>query len=170
MSKLVVLSEVNCLGYLVKHGIYPGQFFTDIQAFENMSSFFTDVKVVCILSGNSLFSKAKQQEVFKFLETRMQDEDSTSIKEYFILSDFALEGRPYFRYDKTLSSLQYVTGKRSVPVPDFWKKLDYEPSKTVSYLCARDKGDLQLSMERYKRLVDTHDTSFELAIKKPELD
>lgn len=170
MSKLVVLSEVNCIEYLRKHGVYPSQFYTDIQTFENMASFFTDVKVVCIISGNSLFSKGKQHEVFKFLDERMQDGASTSISGYYVLSDVQIEGRPYYKYDKNLSNVSLVSGRKVTPVPDFWKKLDCVPSKTALYLCARDTGNLQPAMEKYKRILDTHDTSFESAIKRPELD
>lgn len=170
-SKLIVLSETNNLDYLRKHGIYPSQFFTDMQMFEKMSSFFRNVKLCCILTGSCSFSRRKLNEMFTFVQERIDDEESNSIKELLIFSDTDVFDREYYRYTNSLGSVNLMKGKRTLKEGiNPWKTFEYQPSKeTVEFLRAEHVGNIGTSLERYKEHVNTKKTEIEGVIQRPKI-
>lgn len=171
MAKLVVLSEINNLDYLRKHGIYPSQFFTDIKAFEKMSSFFNNVKVCCILSGSCSFSRRKLNELFNFFQERIDDSESSSIEELLIFSDTDVFKGDYFRHTGNLGCVTQMRGKKVIKQGiNPWKNLQFEPSaETVEYLREEHRGQIHSALESYHNRVNSRKTEIEGVIQQPKL-
>lgn len=171
MSKLVVLSEINNLDYLRKHGIYPSQFFTDIKAFEKMSSFFHNVKVCCILSGSCSFSRRKLGELFNFCQERIDDSESKSIEELIIFSDTDVFKREYYRHSGNLGCVDLMDGKKTIKQGiNPWKTFQFEPSlETVEYLREEHRGQIQSALESYHNRVNTRRSEIEDVIQRPKI-
>lgn len=169
--KLVVLSETNNIEYLRKHGIYPSKFFTDIKAFEKMASFFHNVKVCCILTGSCSFSRRKLNELFNFMQERIDDEESNSIKELLIFSDTDVFDREFYRYTNSIGCVNKMKG-RKVLKQDInpWKTLEYMPCKSTDvYLRDEHVGSVGVSLKKYKKRVLERKTDIEDVIQRPKI-
>ena len=170
--KLIILSETNNLEYLRKHGIYPSKFFTDIKMFEKMASFFHNVNVCCILTGSCSFSRRKLNEVFNFMQERIDDEDSNSIKELLIFSDTDTFDREYYRYTKSLGCVTKMKGKKVIKQDvNPWKTLEFLPSvQTDTFLRDEHVGSVGVSLEKFHKRVSERKTDIEDVIQRPKID
>lgn len=171
MAKLIVLSETNNLDYLRKHGIYPSQFYTDIKAFEKMSSFFNNVKVCCILSGSCSFSRRKLNELLSFMKERIEDSESKSIEELLIFSDTDTFDSEFYRHAGNLGCVTQMKGKKVLKQGiNPWKDFKYEPAKeTVTYLRDEHKGYISTALESFHNRVNSKKTELEDVIQRPKI-
>lgn len=128
MSKLVILSEIDCLELLRGRNIEPSEFYTDFNAFKNRASIFDDVIVVCILAGTCQFSKRHILEYCTTLSKRSKDDFDDGIKDLYILSDTILANcKSYYLYrDFPFKFSHYSGWKCRQSVVEFWEKLEYE--------------------------------------------
>ena len=171
MAKLVVLSEVNNLEYLRKHGVYPSMFFTDIKTFEKMLSFFNGVKVCCILSGCCSFSRRKLNELFDFLQERIDDSESSSIEELLIFSDTDTFKRDFYRYTTSIGCVNLMSGTKTKRVGlNPWKGFQFEPvSNTIQYLRDEHKGIVSSSLKSYHDRVESKKSEIEDMLQRPNV-
>ena len=171
MAKLVVLSETDNLDYLRKHGIYPSQFFTDLKSFEKMSSFFHDVKVCCILSGSCAFSRRKLSELINFMQERINDSESNSIKELYIFSDTDVFKGDYYRHNGNLGCVDLMRGKKTIEKGiNPWKTLQFEPSATtVRHLRDEHKGNVSSALRSYHGRVQSKKVGLEDVVQRPKV-
>lgn len=102
MANLVVLSEINCIAYLQKHGIVPSEFYTDFELFKNHAVSFSDTVVLCLFAGTCRFSKRRVLEYCGVLRKRMESEYDKGIKDVVVLSDTVLPTcSDYYLYNNT---------------------------------------------------------------------
>lgn len=141
MSKLVVLSEINCLGYLRAHGLCPDEFYTDIELFRTRSMFFNDVIVMVLYAGSCIFSKRKVEDLTKTLHERAISDDA-GVADLIIVSDSVLPHcKDYFLYQNNpLNCVRYSGWKPTSGLFNL-TNLDYDKSEvTKTYLVDSDYG------------------------------
>lgn len=143
MSKLVVLTEIDCLDLLRRKGIHPEEYFTDFEKFKNRASFFEDVIVVCIMAGTCQFSKRHILEFCTTLSKRSRDDFDTGIKDLYILSDTVLPNcKSYYLYrELPIVFSQYSGWKCRQKEVRFWEKLEYEQSNDEDCQCYYSEYD-----------------------------
>jgi len=171
MSRLIVLSELDCSEWLDLHGIAPSEFYTDFSMFKKRSFTFTDVNIVCVLAGTCGFSRKHIRDYFNHIDERRKLEKGQVSINYYILSDTELRGvDDYYRYtDLPLSVVHYKNGKEVEEIKNFWKEIDFESSeKTEFYLSEFDKNDLSKVKERAELRGRSTDSIQEL-IKIPDI-
>lgn len=153
MSKVVVLSEINCIKYLRAHGFQPDEFYTDIELFRTRSVFFNDVIVVVLYAGSCIFSKRKMDELTKTLNERAMSED-TGIADLIIVSDSILPHcNDYFLYQNSpLSCVRYSGWKPKSGLFNL-VNLSYEKSEvTTAYLIDANYGVDEEALRRVREV------------------
>lgn len=141
MSKVVVLSETNCIGYLRAHGFYPAEFYTDLEIFKTRSIFFNDVIVMLIYAGTCIFPKRKMEEVQKLLEDRVKVKDG-GIVDLIVVSNTILPYcEDYLYYEDTPMECVRYSGEKKTSGVFPIRSLDYEQaSTTITFLANQNYG------------------------------
>lgn len=173
MSKLVVLSEINCLGYLQRNGISPMEFYTDFAQFKNRSVSFQDVTVLVIFAGTCRFSKRLVLEFVQVLRKRVESEYDNGIVSCIVLSDTVLPScSDYFLYRNTPLDCVEFNKWKSIgaegEIYDLFAGVENAPS-TVMYLLPNDLG---VNEEALKQVRDISQYEVELRekIKCPKFE
>lgn len=141
---LAVLAEINCLETLQQKGVYPDEFYTDIEVFKNRTIFMKDTTVLVIFAGSCQFNKRYTLEFLKTLMHRAEAEQDSGIKKVYIVSDMTLAGiRSYYKYQGNLDLVDIMHGwKCAKQGVNIWPKLATGERKTTSYLSAYDAGNV----------------------------
>ena len=71
---LAILSEINCLDVLNSKGVYPDEFYTDIDKFKGNTVAFREATIFVIFAGNCRFNKKHTIELVKSLTKRADSE------------------------------------------------------------------------------------------------
>lgn len=148
---LAVLSEINCLETLNRKGVYPDEFYTDVDIFKNRAVSMRDAIVLVIFAGSCRFNKRYTLEFLKTLMHREDSEQDSGIKRVYIVSDITLSGiRSYYKYTGNLDLVDIMHGwkcfKQKV---DIWPRLRTEKVETVCYLSQYDSGDTEEVLKQY---------------------
>ena len=165
MSKLIILSEIDCLELMQSKGIMPSEYYTDFETFKDRASIFNDCIVVCLLAGTSHFCRN--------LSKSINSEYGSGIKDIYILSDCVLNNcDSYYLYHELPVKFDwYKRWSCKKKGLTFWDKLQYEacePKNCACYYSEYDKSDtmnLERKInERYRAMDDLIDI-----IQKPDL-
>lgn len=152
MSKLVILAENNCIKYLREHGLYPSEFYTDVEMFKERSMFFNDVTVLMLFSGSDVFSHKQADELIRLLDDRALSLDK-AVSDLIILSNTVMPNcKDYFLYQNTpFSCVRYSKAKPTSGTFDL-HELQYEHAKTtVTYMRDADYGFAPDALERVRQ-------------------
>lgn len=171
MSKLVVLAETNCLGYLQKHNIKPAEFYTDFELFKNKASVLQDVKVLVLFKGTCRFSKRLVLDCAETIRKRVEAQTS-KMQGIYILSDVILPTcKDYYLYAGSplwgaKCASWKVKGNRQALSEIIG---EYEPSDNpMIYLTSLDFGIDEDALQKV-RAVNNYDAQLKEKIKVPEL-
>lgn len=139
---LVVLAEINCLSSLQKKGVYPDEFYTDLEMFKNRAVFMKNATILVIFAGNCRFQKRHTLEFVKTLMKRADAQTDSGINRVYIVSDMTLAGiRSYYKYVGTFDSVDIMHGWSCVKSGvDIWRRLQTEKREATCYLSQMDKG------------------------------
>lgn len=144
MSKLIVLSDRDIVGYLSAHGIYPAEFYTDMELFREKSIFFDDSCVLFISFLSGRFSQKVSRELLKTLMSRAEDkEDKGIVKVLYLSIAPPNEFEDYYIFDGSLNNLREVRNGRGQGLTTISKLLDncsYNIKNTEVYLSDIDYG------------------------------
>lgn len=140
---LVVVAETDVLLFLRYYGIYPKEFYTDLEIFRKQSVFFDNVVVLFLTVGCSVFSRRSLMSIYSQMLDRANDETDTGIYDVIILSDTTLTGcKDYLKYDDHPLTVVRYSGSRAKSKPELLKDiLEYEQAQqTVMFLKDADYG------------------------------
>lgn len=167
---LVVLSEINNLKSLQGKGVYPDEFYTDLEIFKNRTVFMKEATILAIFAGNCHFNKRVTIEIIKALMRRAVDEHDTGIKNVYVLSDMTLAGiGSYYRYLGNIDRVDVMHGWKCVRSgADIWKALQTPQVEATCYFNSYDKGDSEHLVSRYHAEVREQDPYRDL-IQVPDL-
>lgn len=173
MSKLLVLSEIDCRDFLTSRGIHPDEFYTDFMLFKNKSSIFSDCDIIILFAGSCHFSKRHVLDIIKTLQKRASNEDDLGIKSVTVVTDVFLPSiSKYYKYQGVLSNISEYSGWKLVnKKSDIWDKVPKgkEGIATLSYLTNYDNGDVYNLKDSYKSSL-SEDSELRSLIKKPKFD
>lgn len=149
---LVVLSEINCLDSLKARGVYPHEFYTNLEEFKNRTVFMKDATILVIFAGNCRFNKRHTLEFVKTLMRRAETERDSGIKRVYIVSDMTLAGiRSYYKYYGNLDKVDIMHGWQCAKEGiDIWRKLATGEQEVVCHLSPYDSGEVDTLIEQCK--------------------
>lgn len=105
---LVVLSEIDCRNYLIKYGIYPDDFFMDLDTFKSRIVMYENIDILVIFGGMCNFRRRRVCEYISKLRRRSKGKIVKSIE---ILSDATLPSiDKYYKYMGTPSNAYLYSG------------------------------------------------------------
>lgn len=141
---LAVLAEINCLESLQSKGVYPDEFYTDLEIFKNRAVFMKDTTVLVIFAGNCRFNKRYTLEFVKTLMQRAESDKDSGIKRVYIVSDMTLAGiRSYYKYTGNIDTVDIMHGwKCAKSGVNIWPKLKTKEVEASLYLSRYDTGEV----------------------------
>lgn len=147
---LLVLSEIDCLGYLQQRGVYPDEFFTDFEMFKNKIVVHSDVDALVIFAGSCSFGKRILQEYILSLEDRAKDESDGGINSVCVLSDIVLPKlSEYYRYIMYLENAVRCSHWESKKgVVNILEKYEREQREAKVFLRRVDRAKLSETLRR----------------------
>lgn len=170
MSKLLVLSEIDCSKFLNKNGIYPDEFYTDFMLFKNKAATFIDADVLILFAGSCHFSKRHVLDIVRTLQRRASNEKDNGIKSLTIFTDVFLPSiNRYYKFQGSLSNISEYSGWKLVSKnSDIWSRVPrgIATSREFYFLTPFDKGDIEHLRQEYKSTTTT-DEPLRDYIKKP---
>lgn len=163
---LAILSEINCLSVLNSKGVYPDEFYTDIEKFKNNTVFFKEATIIVIFAGNCHFNKKHTIELIKSLTKRADSEKDMGISHVYIISDMTIAGlRSYYKYEGNIDTVSIMHGWNSVrDNVDIWKKLQNEPKQAKCYLSSYDTGNIDELVKSYNSRFSKEDDYIKLIV------
>lgn len=170
MSKLIVLSEVNCLKILEYKGLQLDEFYTDFNLFRNRSSSFTDANVVIIFTGSCRFSKKHVFETIKVLEARVNEEYDNGIKSVTVISDSMLPSvNKYYKFQGSLDNISEYSGwSLKKKTSDIWGRIPKGSGEPVQlFLTDFDTGNIN-NLKISQVSLHSSDESLRKLIRKPD--
>lgn len=167
---LAILSEINCLKLLNSKGVYPDEFYTDIDIFKNNAVSFRDATVIVIFAGNCRFNKKHTIELVKSLMKRADSSLDASISHVYVVSDMTIaELRSYYKYEGNINKVSIMHGWDEVKGGiDIWSKLQGEKKEAKCFYSAYDTGDCSKALAEYEKRGNKEDEYIEL-ISIPKL-
>lgn len=167
---LVVLSEIHNLASLQSKGVWPDEFYTDLETFKNRTVFMKDATILTIFAGNCHFNKRVTIEIIKALMRRAADENDAGIRKVYVLSDMTLAGiGSYYRYLGNIDKFDVMHGWKCVRSDvDIWKALQTEKKEATCYFNSYDSGEVEHLISRYHAEVREQDPYRDL-IQVPDL-
>lgn len=167
MSKVIVLSETNCIDFLRANGFEPAEFYTDVDLFTKKAIFFNDVIVVVLFAGACSFSMRKMHDICKNLHERAISDDN-GVSDLLLISDSIMSNwDDYFLYrDNPLKCVRYSRYKATSGLFDL-TSLKYDKSPTTDvFLTDADYGYNEKALEEV-RDIDTQEEELIKLIKVP---
>ena len=168
MTRVIVLSEINCLDYLKFIGITPDEFYTDYNLFKKKAFTFRDATVICIFAGTCRFSKRVVLETMTAIEKRSV-EDSLRV---LILSDTLLPQCPdYFVYSNSVGTCIEYSGTKAISKQKNLKgEIGYKPAYILTdiFLDGNDLGLNYKALEKVREKVE-YEEQLRKQIKVPKL-
>ena len=149
---LAILSEINCLSVLNAKGVYPDEFYTDIEKFKNNTVSFRDATIIVIFAGNCRFNKKHTIELVKNLTKRADSEQDKGVSHVYVVSDMTIAGlRSYYKYEGNIDTVNIMHGWDCVKTGvDIWSKLQNEPKKAICYMSNYDLGNIEEPLKEYE--------------------
>lgn len=149
---LAILAEIDCLKVLNSKGVYPDEFYTDIEKFKKNTVFFNDATVIVIFAGNCHFNKKHTIELVKNLTKRADSDMDKGVSHVYVVSDMTIAGlRSYYKYEGNIDKVSIMHGWNSVKDNvDIWKKLQGTPKEAKCYFSDYDIGNIEDALERYE--------------------
>ena len=168
---LAILSEIDCLSTLQAKGVYPDEFYTDIERFKNNTVFFRDATIIVIFAGNCQFNKKHTIELVKSLLKRAETKRDLGINHVYVVSDITIAGlRSYYKYEGNINEVNIMHGwDCKVTGVDIWSKLQNEPKEAKVFQSPHYSGVVDDAIERYKSRYSKEDEYIKL-IKVPNLN
>lgn len=112
---LVVLSEIDCLGFLKSKGVNPDEFYTDFEMFKNRIVLKTGVDVLVIFTGCCHFNKRKVCEFITQLNIRAKSESDKGVNSVCVISDSFLPNiHSYYKYTYFPNTFDLCDGWKKV--------------------------------------------------------
>lgn len=170
MSKLVVLSEIDCHNFLDNRGIHADEFYTDFQMFKNRVATFFDCNIVIIFAGACHFSKRHVVEIIRQIEQRVANKDDKGINSLYVFTDIIMPKlKKYYKFQGKLSNVSEYSGWKNVDKnSDIWDELpDGENSETTYFYSNFDRGYIEDLKKEYTS-EDNIDENLRPLIKKVE--
>ena len=96
----VVLSEINTLDYLHRHGVYPNEFYTDLNLFKESAVHFKDAIVLVVFAGVTNFRKRNVCAEINHLRDRAKSTVDTGVKGVIVIADTTLPIQNYYMYSR----------------------------------------------------------------------
>lgn len=168
MSKLIVLSEIDCHKFLDSRGINADEFYTDFKMFKNKSSSFYDCNVVIIFAGACHFSKRHVIDMIRQLEKRVSNASDDGIRSLLVFTDIIMPRlKKYYKFQGKLANVSEYSGwKVTVKKSPIWDEIpDGENDNTAYFYSDFDKGYIEGLREEYKSAT-TVDEDLRPLIKK----
>lgn len=149
---LAILSEINCLSVLNSKGVYPDEFYTDIEKFKASTVHFREATIIVIFAGNCRFNKKHTIELVKSLTKRAESEVDKGISHVYVVSDMTIAGlRSYYKYEGSIDTVNIMHGWSCVKTGvDIWAKLKNEPKKSICYMSNFDLGNIENALKDYE--------------------
>lgn len=172
MSKLIVLSEIDCLTYLLRTLVKPNEYYTDFEEFSNHVAHFTDTTVVIILGGACVFGKRRVLDLYKMLSLRADDESDTGINDVYLLSDICFptcEEYYFFENEPTLCREYSYLKQVGNPVAVLSSIEHEEPESIQVHLSVLSSGDKYVPEKRDKTKLEIENDALLDLIKVPTL-
>lgn len=147
-----VLSEINCLKTLNNFGVYPDEFYTDIDLFRNRAVSFKDATLMVIFAGSFRFNKRLTIEMVKNFVKRASSDEDSGIKKVYVLSDVTIPSlNKYYKYTSTIQKVDIMRSWNAVRKDiDIWKFLRTEKKESKCYMSSYDLGNATDYEEVYK--------------------
>lgn len=163
---LAILSEINCLDVLNSKGVYPDEFYTDIDKFKGNTVAFREATIIVIFAGNCRFNKKHTIELVKSLTKRADSELDKGIEHVYVVSDMTIAGlRSYYKYEGNIDLVSIMHGWDSVKDNvDIWSKLQNSPKETICYMSSYDDGNIDDALERYNNRFKQEDEYVKLIV------
>ena len=167
---LAILSEINCLSTLQAKGVYPDEFYTDLEKFKNNTVFFRDATVIVIFAGNCQFNKKHTIELVKNLLKRAETKQDLGISHVYVVSDMTIAGlRSYYKYEGNIDRVSIMHGwNAEVDNVDIWSKLQNEPKQSREFHSQYWQGVADDALAKYNARFSKEDEYIKL-IKVPNL-
>ena len=172
MSKLVVLTDKNIMGYLSMHGIFPSQLHTDLLSFKDASIIFDDVFVLFINFDTGRFSKRLLVDTLRGLEARASNEDDKGVVDVAVLSLTPMSFfDSYYLFDDGFDSLTGVVNgkaKTKVTLQQLLDGVTYNIKDTEVFLSDLDCGFNEDALSKVRYAHNNKDALLDL-IQVPKL-
>lgn len=135
----VVLSEIDCLSWLQIHGIFPDEFFTDMDLFRNKMIVYSDVDVVVLFAGSCNFRKRLVCE----LVTQLRERLGKGIRSVTVYSDCVLPSlNEYYKYtERPQVGCLHNKYKKVGGEEDLWEDFEGLPKHKAKKFLARGKEE-----------------------------
>lgn len=171
MSKLLILSEIDCSSFLNSIGIYPDEFYTDFMLFKNKAFTFSDADIIIMFAGSCHFSKRHVLETVKILQGRADNPDDVGVNSVTIITDIFLPSvHKYYKFQGRLANISEYSGWRCVhKESNIWGRIPRgtNASNESYFFTKYDKGDVSKLRKEFKAL-DSPDEGLRALIKKPD--
>lgn len=171
MSKLLILSEIDCSSFLNSIGIYPDEFYTDFMLFKNKAFTFVDADIIVMFAGSCHFSKRHVLETVKILQGRANNPGDTGVNSLTVITDIFLPSiHKYYKFQGRLSNISEYDGWKCIrKQSDIWDIIPRgnNTSKESYFFTKYDKGDVSKLRREFKAL-DSPDEALRGLIKKPD--
>lgn len=167
---LAILSEIDCLSTLQSKGVYPDEFYTDLEAFKNNVVFFKNATIIIIFAGNCQFNKKHTIELIKSLLKRADAARDLGISHVYVLSDITIAGlRSYYKYECNIDTVDIMHNKNSIARNiDIWSKLQTKPKEAKLFHSDFNLGVVDEAIKRYNSRYSKEDEYIKL-IKVPDM-
>lgn len=172
MSKLLVLSEIDCSDFLHSIGVYPDEFYTDFMLFKNHASSFSDADIIVLFAGSCQFSKRHVLDIVRTLQKRADDENDSGVNSLTVFTDVFLPSvKRYYKFQGRLSNISEYSGwKLKERDSQIWSRVPRGSSssedKESYFLTPYDTGDVSKLKEDYKNAFSI-DEPLRALIQKP---
>ena len=171
MSELIVLSEINILDYLIKQGIHPHSFMTDLNEFTDKKIYFNNATVVCILVGACGFSQRRVLEEIKSIQNLIEEDSVQGVSRIEVLTDMQIpQLNNYYIYQDNIMNL--VSYNKRPFKGEFWSTLPKnETGRVNQHLVARDTEDTDALCNKFMeaREANTEEKTIKDLIQVPAL-
>ena len=167
---LAILSEIDCLSALQAKGVYPDEFYTDLDTFKNNVVFFKNATIIVIFAGNCQFNKKHTVELVKNLLKRAEAKRDLGVSHVYVISDITIAGlRSYYKYEGNIDLVNIMHGWDKVAENiDIWCKLQNEPKEARVFNSPYWNGVVDNAISRYNSRYSKEDDYIKL-IKVPNL-
>lgn len=167
---LAILSEIDCLSVLQSKGVYPDEFYTDLEKFKKNTVFFKDATIIVIFAGNCQFNKKHTIELIKGLLKRASTKRDLGVSHVYVVSDMTIASlKSYYKYEGNIDTVNIMHGWNCiVSGVDIWCKLRNEPKDAKVFHSPYYSGIVTEAIDRYNARYSKEDEYIKL-IKVPNL-
>lgn len=166
MAKLIVLSDRDILGYLSGHGIYPAEFYTDLEVFKERSIFFEDSCILYISFLSGRFSQKMLKETLSNLMVRAEDAEDKGVVRVLLFSMIPFRDfEDYYLFENDLRVLRVMSDGKEKGTTTLVKLLTgcvYNIKNTEVYLSEVDYGINREALSKVRTASENKDPMLDL--------